>query len=263
MRQEDKEVDGFELEQAEERKRESELIEEDDEDLYDFDGKPEFAREQERTSVIAGAMHKILEREHLVVNDLALSQRELKALEALKTAVEGRDQNLNGFVFAEDRRTLLEQALAVLQPDIASLAKVGGMPFEELVKDVADLRGRLNVLEDAQEEVEPHKRVEAKGEAGDTEDKPKPDDDQSLTGPERKLDKPASSLTGPERPERRDEPKPASSLTGPERKEEPKPPSSLAGPEINEPPKQATTLGDPKEIEEETKKPWWRRLTGG
>ena len=240
MRQEDKEVDGFELEQAEERKRESELIEDDEEQLTDLDGKPEHERDEERSTSVVGAMHKILEGEHIVLNDLKLPQRELKALEALKTAVEGRDQNLNGFVYAEDRRTLLEQALAVLQPDLAKLETIGGKPFEDMVKDVAELRGKLNVLEDAQEEVAANAKVAAKGEAGDTEDKPKPDDDQSLTGPERKIEKPASSLTGAE-------PKIE------------KPKSALSeGPALAEPANQPTTLGDPSEIAQAVP-PWWKR----
>jgi hypothetical protein len=241
LRQEDKEVDGFELEQAEERKRENELIEDDDEELYDLDGKPEsYAERGDRTSVVAGAMHKILEREHLVIDELELDRRELRALEALKTAVDGRDQQLNGFVFAEDRRALLEQALAVLQPEIADLEKLGGAPFETLVKEVAELRSKLNVLEDAQEEIEAHAHVAAKAEAGDTDDKPEPTDDQSLDGPERAIEKPASSLSGPER------------------KAEPKPPTSLTGPEIKDAPKPPTTLGDPKEIAAAAQ-PWWKR----
>ncbi len=240
MRQEAKEVDGPDIEQAEERRRQNELVAEDDEELYDLDGKPEFERDRDRTSVIAGAMHKILEREHLVVNDLELDQRELRALEALKTAVEGRDASLDGFVYAEDRRALLEQALAVLQPDIASLEQLGGTPFEDLVHDVAELRGALENLEDAQEEIEPRKLHAGKGEAPDTDDKPTPGDDASLDGPERAIAKPKSSLTGPER---NPEPKPPSTLGGPERKEEPKLP---------------TTLGDPKEIAEAAK-PWWKK----
>ena len=253
MRQEDKEVDGYELERAEERKRENDLIEEDNEELFDLDGKPEFDRDQDRTTLVAGAMHKILEGEHIVIGELALDQRELIALEALKTAVEGRDQEIHGFVFAEDRRALLEQALAVLQPDLANLELVGGTPFEDLVKEVAELRGQLSNLEDAQEEIEPHKLHAEKGEAGDTDDKP--DDDQSLTGPERKVDKPKSALDGPER---KDEAKPPTSLTGPEVKEAPKPPTSLTGPEVKEAPKPPTTLGDPKEIAEAAK-PWWQK----
>jgi hypothetical protein len=253
LRQEEKEVDGFELERAEERKRESELIEEDDEELYDLDGSPALDREEHRTSVVTGAMHMILEREHIVINDLDVDKRELRALEALKTAVDGRDQQIHGFVFAEDRRALLEQALAVLQPDIATLAKLGGASYETLVKEVAELRGQLDILEDAQEEIEPHKRDAEKGEASDTDDKP--DDDTSLDGPERKIEKPASSLANG--PERKID-KPASTLTGQAIAEELKPASTLGGPEIKPAPEQPTTLGDPKEIAE-VATPWWKK----
>jgi hypothetical protein len=236
LRQEEKEVDGFELERAEERKRESELIEEDEEELADLDGQRELSREQGHTTVVSAAMRKILEREHIVINELHLNQRELRALDALKTAVDGRDQEIHGFVFAEDRRTLLEQALAVLQPEIATLEQLGGTQYEGLVKEIADLRGQLDVLEDAQEEIEPHKAKAEKGEATDSDDKP--DDDASLDGPERKIDKPASTLSGPER---KPENKPETTLTGPEIKPEPKPP---------------TSLDDPKDIEEAAKPPW-------
>src|SRR5690606_34941304 len=137
LRQEDKEVDGFELERAEERRRQSELIAEDEEELRDLDGKPEVDRDRSRTDVITAAMRKILGRDHLVINDLDLDRRELRALEALKTAVEGRDPKLDAFVFAEDRSTLLEQALAVLQPDLVNLERLGGELFRELVNGVA------------------------------------------------------------------------------------------------------------------------------
>jgi hypothetical protein len=242
LRQEDKEVDGFELERAEERKRESELIEEKEDELHELDGQREIARDRSRTDAITGAMQRILRREHIVLGELDLDRRELRALDALKTAVDGRDQELSAFVYAEDRRTLLEQALAVLQPDLVNLEQLGGEPFRALVQDVAELREQLNDLEDAEEAIAPHERGAGKGEAGDSDDKPDAaDDDASLTGPERKEEpKPPSSLTGPER---KDEPKPASSLTGPERKDEPKPP---------------TSLGDPKEIAAAAK-PWWRR----
>lgn len=263
MRQEDKEVDGFELERQEERKRESELIEEDDEEIHDLDGKPAFEREEERTRLVSGAMRKILERDHIVINDIGLSRHEQRALDAFKTAVEGRDQEHHTFVFAEDRRALLEQALAVLQPDIVGLEQIGGDDFETLVKEVAELRAKLNTLQDAQAEVEHHADKGDKGEAGDTDDKPgaPKEDDTSLTGPERTIAKPASSLSGPELKEEKKAP---SSLTnGPEVKGDKKPATTLVGPELKAEPKPPTSLGDPKEIDEAAKKPWWRRLTGG
>jgi hypothetical protein len=253
LRQEDKEVDGFELER-DERRRETELTEDDEEELYRLDGTPDHERDQDGSGVVSAAMHQILEREHIVLNDLDLSQRELRALEALKTAVEGRDQKLNGFVFAEDRRALLEQALAVLQPELASLQQVGGESFEALVQEIAELREQLGSLEDAQEEVESHAVEAAKGEAPDTDDKADDDEREDKKDDPYLKAKPASSLGGPERKIE----KPPSSLTGPERKDEPKPPTTLTGPERKDEPKPPTTLGDPKEIAAAVP-PWWKR----
>lgn len=245
LRQEDKEVDGFELER-DERRRDTELRQDDEEELDGLDGMPVHERKPDRSGVVSAAMHQILEGEHLVINDLDLSQRELRALEALKTAVDGRDQNLHGFVFAEDRRALLEQALAVLQPELASLQQVGGESFEELVQEIAELREQLGSLEDAQEEVESHRLEAAKGEAPDTDDKADGDD---------KADD--------DREDKKDDPylkaKPASSLAGPERKEPPRSPSTLTGPERKEEPKPPTTLGDAADIAEAARTPWWKR----
>lgn len=226
MRQEQKEVDGFELERAEERRRETELVAEDEDQLYDLDGLPEYHRDEERAATVSGAMQKIVAREHIVIDELQLDRRELLALEAIKTAVEGRDQQINGFVFAEDRRTLLEQALAVLQPDLVSLEMVGGTAYHELVQQLGELREELDNLEDAQEDLELRRLHATQGEASETDDKPEPDDDTSLTGPERTIAKPASSLTGPER------------------EQDPKPP---------------TTLGDPKEIAAAATPSWKRK----
>jgi hypothetical protein len=213
LRQEDKQVDGPELEQAEERKRENELVEEKDDELYDLDGQPEHSVDREKSSGVIAAMKTILKGEQIVINDLKLDKRHQVALEALKTAVEGKDQSISQFVYAEDRRALLEQALAVLQPELADISQLG-QPFEELLKDVSSLRDKLNVLEDSEEElVEGRAHDQAKTE-GDTDDKPDEDEgdadtDVSLTGPPRDIKKPASSLGGPER---KPEPKPATTL---------------------------------------------------
>jgi hypothetical protein len=238
LRQEDKQVDGPELEQAEERKRESELVEEKDDALYDLDGQPERTVDREKSSAVVVAMKAILAGDQIVINDLKLEKRHQVALEALKTAVEGKDQTLSRFVFAEDRRTLLEQALAVLQPELADISQLG-QPFQDLLKDVGSLREKLNVLEDAEEElIEGRANDQAKTES-DSDDKPDEDEakdefdvntDLSLTGPPRVFDKPAGALAGPTR---KVEPKPETTLTGTERKAEPKGP---------------TTLGDPKDI---------------
>jgi hypothetical protein len=247
LRQEDKEVDGFELEREAERGEGHKDGKDaaNDEAVALVEG-PHSDREHAHTGVIGSAMHAILERGHLGLDQLGLPQRELRALEALKTAVEARDPHLDTFVYASDRSKLLEQALAVLQPDLANLQQLGGVAFRELWHEIADLRERLGSLKDAQRAVRRKKKPAVKAEEGDKDDDKdqdddgKGDDDASLTGPEREIEKPPSSLTGPERKE---EPKPASSLTGPERKEEPKP---------------STTLGDPKEIAAAAQ-PWWKR----
>ncbi|HUS29055.1 MAG TPA: hypothetical protein VMZ53_11110 [Kofleriaceae bacterium] len=272
MRQEEKEVDGPEIEHEEERKRESELVEEKEDEIHDLDGKPyemDGQRDKDRSGMVVGAMRKILEGEQIVINDLKLPQRELKALEALQTAKRGRDGQLDQFVYAEDRRALLEQALAVLQPDIVTLEKEAGQPFEELMKDVAGLRDKLNVLEDSEEELFQRRVENEKGET-DSDDKPKPsDDDQTLSGPERKVEKKTSDLGGAERkidkpkstldgPEVKEEKKAKSTLDGPEVKEEKKP-TTLTGGEAKEPKKPDTSLGEPKEIDDAQKKlPWWK-----
>lgn len=231
MRQEDKEIDGFELERAQELQQKSEKSSEAGDELSELEGESELEterlRDPGRSSVIATAMRTILDREHIVINNLDLPQRELRALEALKTAVDGRDQALHGFVFADDRRALLEQALAILQPELVDIEAHGSEVFEDFVQDVTSLRERLGELSRAQFMPVRPKRPAPKGEAPDTDDDKddQADDDLSLTGPERKIAKPPSSLTGPER------------------KPEPKPP---------------TTLGDPAEIAAAAR-PWWKR----
>lgn len=246
MRAEEKEVDGRDLEQAEERKRETELVEEDDHEIRDLDGQPyEMEKDRERSGDVLGAMRKILEGEHIVINDLKLPQRELKALEALNTAKRGKSGDLDRFVYAEDRRTLLEQALAVLQPDIVSVQAIGE-PFEELLKEVSELRSQLNTLQDSEEEVV-HRPEVAKTTETDTDDKDD-DEDTSLDGPERKVAKPTSSLAD-----------------GKEVKPIEKPKSSLAdGKEVAPAAKGPTSLGDPKEIASAEKAlPFWRKPSNG
>lgn len=277
MRFEDKEVEGPELEHEPEYARENELEEEDEEELPALEA--DEVLDTRREGEVMNAMRAILERRQIVINDLRLPQRELRALEALQAAVRGRDGTLDQFVYASDRRDLLEQALAILQP---ALIEGLGQPFDDLVHEVADLRHELKDLEDAQDELlEGNERVGAEQDETDSDDKPKPDDDTSLTGPERAITKPATSLTGPEVKEA---PKPPSSLAGSELKEAPKPasslygdavvekqaPSSLDGPAIADAPAVPTSLGSEEDLEaasvaepqKQKTKPWWRRPFG-
>jgi hypothetical protein len=231
VRQEDKEIDGPDLEHAEERKRENELVEEKEDELHDLDGLPETTLDPARSGTVLAAMKKVLAGDLIVLNDLPLDRRHLTALEALKTSVEGKDQELSRFVYAEDRRTLLEQALAVLQPEIASIALLGE-PFEQLVKDVGELREQLNELEDAEGELIDGLFARQKGKPPSSNDKNDDDDDgdgDDGDGDGNDGDDDDRSLTGPPR-------------------EIAKPPSSLTGPPREPPAKKTTTLGDPKEL---------------
>ena len=249
MRFEDKEVDGPEplLEQD---RRENHLVEEDEQEVPQL--RIAEVLEQQRESAVLAAMREILEGRHIVVNDLRLPQKELRALAALKAAVTGRDGELSQFVYASDRRDLLEQALTVLQPEVMrELTK----PFQELVARIGNLRNDLKDLEDAQDELlEANQKVGLEEAAADTADKPKPkpqDDDMSLDGPERKVAKPPTSLTG-------------------ERAPAPKLPSTLEGPPLPEPPTPETTVGSKQDLAEakiaEPQKlktvPFWRRGDG-
>lgn len=276
MRAEDKEVDGRELERDTERQRDTELEKSEDDELPEL--LPTVDQATENRGELIGVVRAIFNREHVVVENLDLPARELKALEALQAAVEGRDTKLSQFVYASDRRDLLEQALAILQPNFVTgdeqHAQLLGA-YGDVIERVAALREGLVDKEDAQDDLLRANTAVAPTKAeGDQDDEPKPGE-STLTGAERKLPaKPATSLTGPEVKE---PPKPGTTLTGPEVKPEPKPTSSLSGPEVKEPPPPATTLtgpeakdepkgpstlGDAKDLAEAQKVPWWKRVLG-
>jgi hypothetical protein len=260
MRAEEKDLDGADLARETERQRESELEKDDAEQLPELQSTAD--QNTEHQSQVIGVMRAIMSREHVVVDQQQLPARELKALEALQAAVEGKDAKLSQFVFASDRRDLLEQALAVLQPNFVTgdeqHAQVLGA-YGDLIERVGQLRNGLVELEDAQDDLlMANTRVAVTKTDADQDDKP--DADASLTGPERTPEpKKPSTLTGPEV---KAEPKPASSLTGPEVKEPPKPASTLTGPEAKPEPKGPSSLGDEKDLAEAQKTPWWKRVLG-
>ncbi len=228
MRYEDKEVDGIDLELAQEHGREGVVTEDRAEAVPEL--RPEELEVSENLAL--EAMRAILERRHLVINDLGLPQRELRALEALQAAVSGKSGELSQFVFASDRRDLLEQALAVLQPKAMDEQS---KPFLDVVKHVGALRHDLKELEDAQDNLlEANQRIGVVKADTDTADKP--DDDLSLTGPERPIKKPTSELEGPALPEQ----KPTETTLGSKQ--------DLAEAQISEPQKLKT-------------KPFWRSGT--
>ncbi|HSK00144.1 MAG TPA: hypothetical protein VK932_02840, partial [Kofleriaceae bacterium] len=207
MRAEEKELEGPELER-EERTHEPAAHEE--EELPELGGEELRDVELPHRSTLFEALRLVIAGEEVRVDMLYLPQRETRALEALQAAVTGRD-SLGDFVFAEDRRPLLEQALAVLQQNVTygepeQLAELHAK-FDELTEQVGELRERLLGLEDAQEDILEDKvrRVAEAAAAADRGDKPKPapgpPEDAALDGPERPAEpKPPSALGGPERP---------------------------------------------------------------
>ena len=249
---------------------------------------------RERRAQLLGAIRMILGRQRLEVGRLHMPARETQALQALQAAVEGKSTDLQQFVYASDRRDLLERALGVLQPD---LTRTDDKTAHELHAQLADLslrlgelRHRLSSLEDAQDELLRGQEAEAEIVAAPG-DKPKPrpsDPDaprpattltgpdlpersdpapapSTLTGPELPEDRPApSTLAGPELPEDRPAP---STLTGPELPEDRPAPSTLTGPELPEPAPAPSTLGTTDgdaagDAPAGAKKPWWRRPFG-
>ena len=244
MREDEKQVDGPDLEREQEKET---LVEDKEEELLPDAGEQARAIDQERSGMLLGAMRMILDKQQLLVSSLHLPQREERALEALQAAVSGRTSNTDRFVYAEDRRSMLEQALAVLQPNLAGGDKTLLAEMHEqmsmLTRRVSEVRNQLEHLEEAQEGLSAHEIHANKAEAGDTDDKPKPTPSD--------LDAPNPAPSSP------------SSLVGPDLKEAPRPASSLTGPALEQASKPPTSLGDPAEIEAAAKQlPWWRRPLG-
>jgi hypothetical protein len=142
------------------------------------------------------AMQLILAGDKVSVSALYLPQRETEALEFLQTAVSGKD-TLGMFVYAEDRASLFEQALAVLQEnithgnaeEIAQLeAKYGAMSDQ-----VSELRHQLSELAEAQDDEE-RLREDHKDKADDD----KPPQDKPPDAETKPVEGLADYLRGPE-----------------------------------------------------------------
>lgn len=210
MRAEDKELEGPDLER-EQRVESSRREAHEEEELPEVVGEEMQDVSFDHRSRLFDALRLVLAGEEVNLTLLYLPQRETHALEALQAAVTGSD-SMGEFVFAEDRRGLLEQALAVLQQNLtygepSQLAELQSK-FDSMTAQVGALRERLVDLEDAQEEIDEfhnaarEKRGDADGDKDDKpDDKPAPDDGlaafvSTLTdGPEiEQAPKPRSSL---------------------------------------------------------------------
>ena len=252
MRAEDKEVDGRELERETERQRDSELEKEDEEELAELSSVDE--RDAEHRDQVITTMRMILERDNVVVDELKLPARELKALEALKAAVDGKDGKLAQFVYATDRKNLLEQALAVLQPNFVSgdaqRAQVMGV-YQDLIDKVADLRNGLVELADSQDDLLHAADKTAMQKADGDKDDPDDGDDDAAK---------ASTLS--DGPEVKPEARKSSLADGPEVKAETASSTLADGPAVKYEAKGPTTLGDPAELAAAQKTPWLKRALG-
>lgn len=276
MRTEDKEIDGLDLELAERQHKGSLGVDHDartltDGALPDFGTDSQRDVDRQRNTRLIDAMRQILDANERVVerritadalkiSELGLPEREAKALQALQESVLGRKET-GEMVFAEDRRELLEQALAVLQPNLTSgsTSELTEIPvtMDELMRSVGDLRETLGDLEDAQEEL-----IGADAKAAFAE-KPKPGKpDEPIAPPDPDKPRPPSTLAGPG-PEAKRETPPSTLSTGPEVKVEPAKSTLSDGPAVKPEPEAPTTLGDAKDIAEAQKQaPWWRRPGG-
>jgi hypothetical protein len=137
------------------------------------------------------------------LDQLELSAQERSALDALRTAYGGREGRYNTFVYAEQRRELLEQALSALQPilalDVSASAELREN-YERMVEQVTELRERLVNLEDSQDDEmlqreSPKKTEESGADDGDKDDK----DDDAEPGLD---DQPSTLFDGPAAPEK-------------------------------------------------------------
>ena len=285
MQLEDKLVDGREAAHIESQQR-TDVLEHGEATLPEPMVEAVHDASTERRGQLLGAIRMILDRQTLVVGQLHLPQREARALDALQVAASGKSRDLGQFVYASDRRDMLERSLAVLQPNLTraddQTARELHAQFADLAERVAELREALTQLEDSQDELfENHEKAAL--EQGDTGDKPKPtpsDPDAprpatTLVGPERSEPaRPPTTLVGPELPP---EPAPPTTLVGPERPEPARPPTTLVGPELPPEPVPASTLdgpapapaaatpsslGDAEEIAAQAKRPWWKRPFG-
>ncbi|HEU0033264.1 MAG TPA: hypothetical protein VFQ53_21675 [Kofleriaceae bacterium] len=227
MRAEDKELEGPELEREQRLEEENNLREQDE--LPVLAGEEVADLELGHRGRLFDALQLILAREQINISLLQLPQRETHALEFLQTAVSGRDVHLGDFVYAEDRRALLEQALAVLQQNLthgspSELAELQSK-YDALTEDIAELRDTLLDLEDAQDDmIEEHARQ--KLEEASEGDEPEEGDEPAGDVEPGFVEAARSSLVGPERPE------PA------------KPPSTLSGEPAVERAEHVSTLGD-------------------
>ena len=229
----DKQLEGPELEH--ERLEAAQSSRKHEDEMPTFAGEQVVAAEHVSPTRLLDAVRTILAREQVQIRSLGFPRSEQRALEFLRAAVTGHDTNLDTFLYAEDRRVMLEQALAVLQQNIThgsteELAKLHAK-YGEMSAQLATLRHELSSLEDAQDELIVQD-VEAEMVESDADDKPEDvDPNDPVAGFLASALQALRSLANAAAATPTDEAARASSLLGPDRPAAPAPPSTLSGPE--------------------------------
>ncbi len=191
----------------EERTDHAEQLEKQERDEHeadaDFDEELEPEERAGHYREVMGRIHGIFRGDAFDLDALAgFSVDERAALSALFEAVRGSELEDEGdMIYAEHRMTMLNQALAVLQPTLAmglspELSDVRES-YDLLVEEVTGLRDMLLGLEDAQEEMFAQDREPERAEAPDTDDKPDDDQDKDKTAAKPKKDKPKPAAQKP------------------------------------------------------------------
>lgn len=286
MQLEDKIVEDFAAQRTELQQRED-LQERGEEELPEVQHEALPDKTVQLRSKLLGAVRMVLQDEQVSVESLQLPQHEERALLALQYAVTGHG-DLGQFLYACDRRDLMEQALGVLQPGMMDLDRRSQKDLFKQLEDmgakVADLRGVLTNLEEAQDEAIAgvlHREEQTSAPPADVpgakpgaKPKPKPGDYSLTEGPEVTRKDAATTLTGADAPAKQALPTTlttgpevtrkdaATTLTGADAPAKQALPTTLTGgPDVvaTRPP---SSLGDPAELAEQAKQPWWRRPFG-
>lgn len=170
--------------QRQDRAQESEQHLEQLDDLVTLDPAME-ALKAERCQAMMGILDAIFHGDRdALARAQGFSSAEMEALSYFQAAVSGRDTRVDQLVYAEDRKDLLEQALAVLYPTLSHGMEQSAIVMREvhdaLIQQVVELRHEIASKEDAQEsviELRQYQHEETKGD-GDKDD----DDDDGDTG---------------------------------------------------------------------------------
>jgi hypothetical protein len=246
MRFEEKLVEGADL--ALDEKQRADHLRDQHHDLTELASDEVVDKDRAREALLLTTIQGIFDERTIYPEQLGLPAREQHALAALQAAVLGRDVRRGSFMFADDRRDLLEQALAVLQPSLlhstAREADALRDQYDRIVAEVGELRDQLTGLADAQDELLVSDRAAVKAEGGD--------DGDEEDAPPAEASTDADAAKPAAKPRRKAPPAEADAADDGE-----PPPwtTTLTGAELAVAPALPSSLGDPPEPTEPTPTP--------